>query len=68
MVENSKNDVNTYSMLSLMYLNSDNKDDKLYGYLKEMSNNSEIHKAIFDVRCVNTPDVLKEDNEKHFAN
>ena len=59
-VENSKTDINTYSMLSLMYCDSDEKSEELYNTLKELSSNSDMHSAIFSLRCEDLP---KEDKD-----
>lgn len=62
---NADTDINTYSMLSLIYCDSKEKDPNLYSELKSRADNSELHSAIFKVRCENlAPEAKAELNIK----
>ena len=51
LMELSKYDINVYSLLTLMYVLSDNKDQELYAFLEQISNTSEEYKKMFEIRC-----------------
>lgn len=62
--EISKNDINAYSMLSIMYYIGEKNDEEFYNELEDISKTSNSYRELFNIRCKNKHDNDELNNSK----